>query len=563
MPPLQATLNSDKPIISQAAYEMLFPRLEIIQGLNKELLAAVKERVESWTDHTCLADVFLKMGAFFKMYTEYCSKYETAVHVYRELVKQSAPFRDYLKKLEGLPDLQSLDLPSFLILPCQRIPRYLMLVSELNKWTWADHPDKQNLEKAVEMWQEVANHVNDSMDEAARMNQLLSIERKFNNELNLVVPHRKFIKQGPIHKITSRIVVTPTYFLFNDILVYGYPSNADENVHYKGTIQLGPTWVRNLADTEELKNAFQLVTPDKAYTLYLDTAKEKREWVSAIESSINRLVAIDPMLVTKRATQVKRRTRVGQQFWNLFTKDIDALNASEDAIIKESVSSVNQSLAQAHQGPRSFVPVRNSLELDWTSIPGRRSSSKGAVPDPHTQRHTTHQQPHHSPQRKNQEVPASAPKSITVQTQPPPSPQHAAQDIPILHNASNPTSAPKSEPKKQVNQFSPLEPEVLPSFDPLGLQSKPIRQGISREDDPLHPSQVPLDQAWDHHSPTLGRTNPASPSTPNKTRSTRSKLIGNDKQYTTLNNERGLYGAVHGNSADPESSGCCSTCTIL
>lgn len=553
-------MNSSQPIISQAAYEKLFPRLEIIQALNKELVEAVRERVDAWNDHTCLADVFLKMGAFFKMYAEYCSKYEEAIRVYRELVKKSAPFREYLKQLEGLPDLQSLDLPSFLILPCQRIPRYLMLISELNKWTWADHPDKQNLEKAVEMWQEVANHVNESMDEAARMNELLSIERKFNNELNLVVPYRKFIKQGPIHKITSRIVVTPTYFLFNDILVYGYPSGDDESVHYKGTIQLGPSWVRNLADTPELQHAFQLVTPDKAYTLYLDTSKEKRDWMSAIEGSINRLVAIDPMLVTRRATQVKRRTRVGQHFWNLFTKDIDGFNASEDAIIKESVSSVNQSLAQAHQAPRSFVPVRNSLELGWTSVSGRKSTSMSPT-EQEPKRHPNHQQPHNATQ-------TSRP---TSEHQGAPHPA-AAKESPhksLQTDKSAPNSSVKSSQKThQGGQISspltPMEPEVLPSFDNLGLQSKPIRQGIQRDEDPLNAEHVSLDEAIEHRSPKSTRSSsPSSPSMNDKTRSTRSKLIGRDKNYSALPDERPLYGSLHPDSADPENSGCCSTCTIL
>lgn len=553
MPPLQVSLNSDHPIISQAAYDKLFPRLEIIQSLSKELLAAVKHRVDSWTDHTCLADVFLKMGAFFKMYAEYCSKYEEAIRVYRELVKKSGPFRDYLKQLEGLSDLQSLDLPSFLILPCQRIPRYLMLVSELNKWTWADHPDKQNLEKAVEMWQEVATHVNESMDEATRMNELLSIEHKFNNELNLVVPHRKFIRQGPIHKITSRIVVTPTYFLFNDILVYGYPSGDDESVHYKGTIQLGPAWVRNLADTEELSHAFQLVTPDKAYTLYLDTGKEKRDWMSAIEGCINRLVAIDPMLVTQRATHVKRRTRVGQNFWNLFTKDIDAFNASEDAIIKESVTSVNQSLAQAHSTNRSFVPVRNSLELGWTSVSARRSNSMSPPTEDPDRRHTNHHQPQTSAQNSKPASSSHVPTQAPASQKPPQKPE----------SGKTTTAQPKTAPKVPAHQITHLEPEILPSFDPLGLQSTQAKQGISRDEDPLNSDQVPLDQAWDHRSPKVGRSSDSSSPNSNNTRSTRSKLIGNDKKYTAFPNERPLYGTVHSDSAHPESESCCGNCTIL
>lgn len=564
MPPLQMSMNSANPIITKEEYDKLFPRLDIIQGLNGQLLEQLKERMQNWSNRTCLADIFTKMAAFFKMYTEYCSKYEEAVRVYRELLKKRREFVEYLKRLEGLPDLQSLDLPSFLILPCQRIPRYLMLVSELNKWTWTDHPDKQNLEQAVSKWQEVANHVNNSMDEAARMNELLSIERKFNNQLNLVVPHRKFIKQGEIHKITSRIVVTPTYFLFTDILVYGYPTADGDEVHYKGTILLSTAWVRNLEDTEDLKNGFQLVTPEKAYTFYLDTAKEKRKWVVAIESCINRLVAIDPMLVTQRATKVKRSTRVGQKLWNLFTKDLDSLFASEDDVIKDSVSSVNQSLAETRNtlSGRSFIPVRGSLEEDWAMTPDPKRNSKSYHDKESSTSHGSSSSSNHSktPSSTSSKTSSSAPNGT-----------NSKDSVSVNINSSNidnsaGVNSGKGAKNSKVNpapQITLIEPELLPSFD--GLESKPIiRQGLTRDEDPLEPALVSLETAIDHRSPTESRRNASSQSPPTThTRSTRSKLIGNDKQYTQLQNDHAIYGRLSPDAAQPESRGCCSSCSIM
>jgi hypothetical protein len=508
MAPLQASFSSEDPMITQEEYQKLFPRLDIIIGLNTELLGVIFDRVSKWTDHTCLADIFLRMAAFFKMYTEYCSKYEESAAMYRQLVKTRPQFASFLSKVENLQDIHGLDLPSFLILPCQRIPRYLMLISELNKWTWADHPDKQNLEQAVEKWQEVVTHVNDSMDEAARMTELLHIERKFNNTLNLVVPHRKFIKQGPIHKITSRIVVSPTYFLFTDIMVYGYPSADDSEVGYKGLIQLGTAWVRNLADTDDFQNGFQLVTPEKTYTLYLDTAKEKRSWISSIESCINRLVAIDPMLVTKRATQVKKTTRVGQKLWNLFTKDTDSFMSSEDAIIKEQVSSMNQSLAGT-MGKRSLMPVRSSLEFNWTDLNHGVATSTQSKP---------------------------------------------------------PRKAKEHEKKPSTTQISLLEPEIVSSS--LSKNGSPgIKQGIKREEDPNGDNPVTLDQLLGSPIQNPPRRSTATNSPATRTKTTHSKLIGDEKKYSPLlshpSAQQGRYGTGGHLSSSPESSGCCSSCNIM
>jgi hypothetical protein len=37
-----------------------------------------------------------------------------------------------------------------------------------------------------------------------------------------VTPTRRFVKQGKLVKITSRFVKEVLYFLFNDVLIYGY-----------------------------------------------------------------------------------------------------------------------------------------------------------------------------------------------------------------------------------------------------------------------------------------------------------------------------------------------------
>jgi hypothetical protein len=59
---------------------------------------------------------------------------------------------------------QSLD--SFLIMPVQRIPRYILLLSELKKHTPSDHPDYPKITEAWTSMQEVANYVNEKKRES-------------------------------------------------------------------------------------------------------------------------------------------------------------------------------------------------------------------------------------------------------------------------------------------------------------------------------------------------------------------------------------------------------------
>ena len=52
-----------------------------------------------------------------------------------------------------------LNLESFLIMPVQRMPRYILLMRDMLKYTHAHHPDKVLLEKALEaVSATMANH---------------------------------------------------------------------------------------------------------------------------------------------------------------------------------------------------------------------------------------------------------------------------------------------------------------------------------------------------------------------------------------------------------------------
>ena len=55
------------------------------------------------------------------------------------------------------------DLESFLILPVQRIPRYMLLLDALLKFTPPDHPDFNNLTEAIAKVKSVADHLNQAV----------------------------------------------------------------------------------------------------------------------------------------------------------------------------------------------------------------------------------------------------------------------------------------------------------------------------------------------------------------------------------------------------------------
>ena len=114
-----------------------------------------------------IGDIFQKYVSIFKIYTDYVNNYNTSLEQLAILKKNNVEFRAVLK--EGMKKCevisvnniifplflsfaylsfsQGYDLNSFLVLPIQRIPRYVMLLEEISKYTPLSHPDSEPLQQ--------------------------------------------------------------------------------------------------------------------------------------------------------------------------------------------------------------------------------------------------------------------------------------------------------------------------------------------------------------------------------------------------------------------------------
>src|SRR5690606_24157660 len=95
----------------------------------------------------------------------------------------------------------SLTLESFLIMPVQRIPRYILLLKELFKYSTADHPDYPLIDRAKEKIQKIMDELNREIDQdaASNMQKILSIEDSIEGLTlpeGLYHPKRQFIREG-------------------------------------------------------------------------------------------------------------------------------------------------------------------------------------------------------------------------------------------------------------------------------------------------------------------------------------------------------------------------------
>jgi len=247
------------------------------------------------------------MGPMLRMYRDYCQNFDHSLETLKNLVNNDK-WTEFLQhvnnNLLNKKNNQSstqYNLSSFLIMPVQRVPRYSLLLTELCKFTPSDHPDYENLNKAKLLIKDIASSLNEFIKDVEHRNKVLVISNMMVGlKTSLLEPHRRFVKQGQLKKITSRMVQTCYLFLFNDILVYSHRQILS-NYQYNGTIPLGTAWIRNLEDTEKVKHVFQLVGTKKTWTFYAESSEIKTDWVKAMESVIDDMTTNNPSLLQQRS----------------------------------------------------------------------------------------------------------------------------------------------------------------------------------------------------------------------------------------------------------------------
>ncbi len=133
-----------------------------------------------------------------KIYADYVNKFDAAMEVYKDRI-QSKTVSDFLRDCMARANTR-LDLPSFLIMPVQRMPRYQLLLKELLKFTPESHVDYQNLKEAADAVTEVNVYINRKKQEQDNRLKIVALQEMIKSTvpLVLVAPHRLFVRQGPL-----------------------------------------------------------------------------------------------------------------------------------------------------------------------------------------------------------------------------------------------------------------------------------------------------------------------------------------------------------------------------
>ncbi|KAF2076225.1 hypothetical protein CYY_002466 [Polysphondylium violaceum] len=174
----------------------IFSNIEGIREVNNTILKSLKQRIGNGSaissDFT-ISDLFLQSIPLLSVYTEYYVNWYRSIHNLDIFVSKCKKFKKFLEDRNQTP----MNLKSLLIMPCQRIPRYTLLIDAIVKLTLPDHPDYQSLLDSLEKMKNLTISINVRVGDSEKVQLVTNIRYKFDESIGFLDEvHRRLIKES-------------------------------------------------------------------------------------------------------------------------------------------------------------------------------------------------------------------------------------------------------------------------------------------------------------------------------------------------------------------------------
>lgn len=172
-------------LMSSKEIDVLFPgELVHILTSHTHFMKDLEERLQNWKLHGIVGDIFTKLSSSYhidvlRIYSNYVNNFPRAIGVINKSSRGSHKFRKFLQSCSSNSECEGLDLPAFLLTPIQRLPRYVLLLRQLSKYTDAGHPDSFHIANALETMKQMINILNDSIQSSCKLANNTQLKRSF------------------------------------------------------------------------------------------------------------------------------------------------------------------------------------------------------------------------------------------------------------------------------------------------------------------------------------------------------------------------------------------------
>lgn len=384
--PLERAVQAGRPLVKPKKVEVLFRGMAQIVEVNSKFLVQLEGLVRKWGPNQCLAHVFSALDESFEHhYSAYITNYTEALIVLKREQRKQKAFKDFLSKQKMDPRAKQRELDQFLIMPVQRIPRYHLLLSDLKKHTWSDHPDSEALQAAVERLAKIALSLNEKKRQAEALQRSLHVQDILDvAAVSLTVTTRTYVTEGEMFDAHSSKPVV--LYLFSDLLVVCGDRNdrqhteADERRNNKKKLRYLEHFSLESDTTMSDSGAGLLIEfpwQRRQLSVACVSAQQRKEWNDILRSTVLRLPpqtgAGVPLLVSDEPPRPSGSSRTrGHQRRKSDSSTANKTNTVADPFGTPATSGGGEDAAADARG---FSSARKSLS-GWTK---KNSVSHGSA----------------------------------------------------------------------------------------------------------------------------------------------------------------------------------------
>mmetsp|Transcript_32508 Transcript_32508/g.55633 ORF Transcript_32508/g.55633 Transcript_32508/m.55633 type:complete len:269 (+) Transcript_32508:3-809(+) len=265
---------------------------------HKDFLSLLQKRIgKNWDDAATVGDIFTQKMDIFQIYRSYLVNYNISIVALQALKQKKAKFKQLVNKFQRIQMRTSrLNLESFLIMPVQRIPRYLLLMADIKKYTAANHKDYELLTEAIDRLQKILSSHNSGIDPKASgyAQKMLGIAHSIGNvsdiptkftEGALVISGRRLVKDGRLQLSVKGQPEEKYCFMFNDLLLLCDEAENDDSGQPFTYTQGTP--LKSLKIVENSKSSLELINNESTLNLLFSSEDICKEWTKVIKEYSN------------------------------------------------------------------------------------------------------------------------------------------------------------------------------------------------------------------------------------------------------------------------------------
>ncbi|XP_069019370.1 breakpoint cluster region protein [Embiotoca jacksoni] len=185
MKPLKAAATTSQPVLTVAQIETIFFKVPELYEIHKEFYDGLLPRVQQWSHHQRVGDLFQKLASQLGVYRAFVDNYELAVETAEKCCQANTQFAEISENLKvrspkDCKETAKNSLEALLYKPVDRVTRSTLVLHDLLKHTPTSHPDHPLLQDALRISQNFLSSIN---EESTQRRQSVTVKKGENRQL--------------------------------------------------------------------------------------------------------------------------------------------------------------------------------------------------------------------------------------------------------------------------------------------------------------------------------------------------------------------------------------------